>query len=114
MLTSLQDKPQLLHELRHHFLPFESIANLERKEIAAIFAERKERDLAYILFNTDTLTRDNVLNALPEVQRLGTLEELQRLSADDRQRSANLHLSARLQLEVRSYLRAYTEGTAQV
>ena len=111
MLASLQDKPQLLHELRHHFLPFESIAQLDSKEVAAIFAERRECDIAYILFNTDTLTRDTVLNALPEVTRLGVQEELLQLEANHRQRSANLHLSARLQLEVRNYLRAHTEGT---
>lgn len=111
MLTELQDKPQLLHELQHHFLPFESIANLNSKEVAAIFAERKERDVAYILFNTDTLTRDTVLNALPEVTRLGVRDELRQLSADNQHRSANLHLSARLQLEVRNYLRSSAAQT---
>ena len=113
MLVSLQDEPQLLHELRHHFLPFESIANLENKEVAAIFAERRERDIAYILFNTDTITRDAVLNALPEVTRLGVREELLQLEADTKQRSTNLHLSARLQLEVRNYLRTCAEEPAR-
>ena len=114
MLASLQDKPQLLAELRQHFLPFESIAQLDAKDVAAIFAERAERDIAFILFNTDILTRDTVLNALPEVTRLGVREELRQLEADGKQRSANFHLSARLQLEVRNYLRACAEDTPQV
>ncbi len=105
MLAALQDKPQLLHELRHHFLPFESIASLETQELAAIFAERRERDIAYMLFNTDTLTRNTVLNALPEVTRLGVQDELRQLEADHHQRRVNLHRSAHLQLEVRNYLR---------
>lgn len=106
MLTELQDKPQLLHELRRHFLSFENIANLETQEVAAIFAERRERDIAYILFNTDTLTRDTVLNTFGEATRLGVQEELRQLEADKQRRSANLHLSARLQLEVRNYLQS--------
>ncbi len=109
MLASLQHRPQLLQELRRHFLPFESIATLTPPEVAAVFAERAERDIAYILFNTDTLTCDTVLNALPEVTRLGVREELRQLTSDREQRSANLHLSARLQLEVRNYLRACAE-----
>ena len=114
MLASLQNKPQLLNELRQHFLPFESIAHLAPKDVATIFAERAERDIAYILFNTDILTRDMVLSALPEVTRLGVREELRQLEADNKRRSANFHLSARLQLEVRNYLRARAEDTQQV
>ena len=110
MLTSLQNKPQLLYALQHHFLPFESVANLAVKEVAAVFAERSEQDIAYILFNSDILTRDTVLNALPEVTRLGVLDRLQQLKTDSKQRSANLHLSARLQLEVCDYLRARAEA----
>ena len=113
MLTALQTEPQLLRELNQHFLPFASIAHLEPEEIATIFVERQERDIAYILFNTDGMTRDTVLNALPEVQRLGTKQELRKLETDNDRRSANLHLSARLQLEVRNYLRAAAEGMAQ-
>ena len=110
MLTSLQTEPQLLRELHQHFLPFESIAHLEPEEIATIFVERHEGDIAYILFNTDGMTRDTVLNALPEVQRLGAQQELRQLEIDSDRRSAYLHLSARLQLEVRNYLRACAEN----
>ena len=113
MLTSLQTEPQLLRELHQYFLPFESISHLEPEEIATIFVERQERDIAYILFNTDSMTRTTILNALPEVQRLGTQQELHQLEADRDRRSAHLHLSARLQLEVRNYLRACAENTTQ-
>ena len=113
MLTALQTEPQLLRELHQHFLPFESIAHLEPEAIATIFVERQERDIAYILFNTDGMTRDTVLNALPEVQRLSARQELHKLETNTDQRSANLHLSARLQLEVRNYLRAAAEGMTQ-
>lgn len=104
MLASLQQQPRLLQELRTHFLPFEHIAHLEPAEIAEIFAECSERQSAYILFNTDQITRDLVLKALPEVTRLGVRQELQHLTADAKQHSANLYLSSRLQLEVRNYL----------
>lgn len=102
-LDAIQSKPRLLTELQDCFLPFEAVSHLQPDQIRDILSERPEKQIAQILFNTDEMTRDTVLNVLPEVTRLGVREKLQTLESD---RTTNLGISSKLQLKVRNYLQS--------
>lgn len=86
---------------------FTTISKLAAKQIVEIFIDCPEQQIAQTLFSCDSLTRQAILEALPETVRLDVNDRLTNLLADDEHRITNLKISGQLQQAVFAYL---TEG----
>ena len=81
---------------------FTTISRLPAKQIAEIFTDCHERQIAQTLFACDTLTQKAILKSLPEVTRLGVADQLTNLQINNH--ATNLKLSNQLQQAISAYL----------
>ena len=110
LLLSLRSNPRLLNEMGDYFLPFASIMQCKAPQIAEIFAECTEEQVAQTLLTADDMTQDTVLKSLPEVTRLGVKKVLDTLAIND----ASVGRANKLQLAVCSYLQALHRQEEQI
>lgn len=87
-----------------NYSSFTTINRLPTKQIADIFIDCHERQIAQTLFACDTLTQQTILEKLPEATRLGVNDQLTTLQTDNEQRTANLKVSSQLQQAISAYL----------
>ena len=106
LLVALRTDPAVMKELENYIFPFANITELKSSQIAEIFADCTDKRIAETILTADTLTKNTIMEALPEPQRLGVRKELTLLAHDDEEmlRRSNL-----LQNSICKYLQALAQ-----
>lgn len=103
LLVALRTDPTMMKELEGYIFPFANITELKSSQIAEIFADCSDKRIAETILTADTMTKNTIMEALPEPQRLGVHRELTLLADDDEE---ILQRSTLLQNSVCKYLQA--------
>lgn len=106
LLLTLRTDPEVMKELENYIFPFAHITALKATQIAEIFAGCPDKRIAETIITADTMTKNTIMEALPEPQCLGVRKELSLLAHDDEE---TLKRSNLLQNSICRYLQALTQ-----